>query len=311
MKTLLQFRSWLFLFMLIVNSLLIFSSCSTDWFEDVDDIVDTNTGPSNEFGNGPKVNTEDPNEVSDHSSLNDGTDDGRQSSGAPPATTTNVQHPARIWGHQAKIEASPDQYIFLPFQFAVSSHADRITDIFVQISGANTYWKIEKRSGAYHGQIMLSVKIPSQLITPGEFAINYRIKDDLGIVSNVLESTVSVVEVANCSDLTLSGAAGLTVRSVDLGPNPGKVRVTYNTFTVPDRVDLFYGGKWVNGTGSAIAFGQPPSISNCSNPGPGFVGSSGFFDINHDPNTSRRLDIYICGCLDGGTQWDLWVECPQ
>ena len=311
MKTL--FQSTLFVAFSLLSISLCLTSCQTDWYDDVDEMeetANTNNGPGNEFGNGPEVDPGNPDDVSDNSSVNDGNESGRQSSGNPPPTTTNVQHPARIWEHVASVGASPDQYIFLPFEYEVSSHADRISDIFVQITGANTFWRIEKYNTALSGQIILSVKIPSKM-TSGEFRVNYRIQDDMGIVSNVLETTVRIVEVANCADLFVEGHDGLTTRSVDLGPNPGRVRITYDMYSVPDRLDVFYGGQWVGGTGPAIPFGQAPPIDVCYTGTPGYIGGSNFFDITYDPNVSRRLDLYVSGCLGGGTAWIVWVECPQ
>ena len=317
MKHVLNFRNPFFTLILLLSIGLTFNACTPEssWFDD--DVEDTVQGPDNEFGSGPEVDTNNPNDVADNSSVSDGSDSGNEESGDPPATTTNVQHPAKIWGHQSQVEASPDQTIFLPFEFEVSSHADGITDIYVQITGANTYWRIEKYTGASSGQVMLSVKIPSRMKTPGEFQVNYRIQDDMGIVSNVLETTVKVVKIADCSDVYFSGSAGLTVRSVDLGDQAGKVRITYDTKTEPDRVDIFYGGKWVHGTGSSIAYGQAPPKSDCDNPGNGYIGTNVnpgtaiIYDLDYDPNVSRRLDIYVSGCYGGGTFWELWVDCAE
>ena len=145
----------------------------------------------------------------------------------------------------------------------------------------------------------------------GEYRITYRMEDSNGLVSNVLSTLVKVVEVGGCQEGYFDGTSGLTVKSYDLGKVPGRVRITYDTESIPDRIDVFYGKKWVAGTGQSISYNTAPPTSDCSSPKPGYVGTSGFWDINYDPAKSRRLDIKVSGCFGNSTHWTVWIECPQ
>lgn len=46
--------------------------------------------------------------------------------------------------------------------------------------------------------------------------------------------------------------------------------------------------------------------------GDGFLGQQNGFNIFYDPKISTKVDVYVSGCLDGGTKWEFEViECPK
>ncbi len=185
------------------------------------------------------------------------------------------------------------------------------------MNGASTYFDIpdDGSNSATSGQIVIPVNIPSN-VTTGSFTIAYCIYDANGRVSNILTTNVEVDDLQTCPFNT-SGNDGLTIYSFDLGGVAGTVDIDYNTFTIVDRIDVFYNDVWIDGSGSSLAAGEFPPINNsCSNftsTIDGYVGTSGTETIqfNYDPNVSRELVIYMSGCIGGGTAWDLDVSCPQ
>ena len=290
----------------MVASLFILSSCE-GYF--VDPLAPaSNNGPGNEWSSGAPVDPNNPNEVASNTKVAGGT----VQQGTPPSTTTNVQHPPKIWGNQNTATTSRDQTLFLPFEFSASPHSDGLRHVYVNIENSDTYWDIRYTSDNYmSGQITLEVSVPANVQGEGSYTITYRIEDSNGLVSNVLSTKVKVVAVSDCQEGYFEGTSGLTVKSYDLGTKAGRVRITYDTKTIPDRIDVFYGKQWVTGTGQAISFGEAPPTSDCNQPQPGYVGTGGFWDISYDPAISRRLDIKVSGCFGGATKWEVWVDCPE
>ena len=261
------------------------------------------SGPNDEFGNGPIVSPDDANQISDHIDL-----DGIERSGNPPSPSY-IRYPPQITKHNPNITSSKDQLIFLPFDYQCSPHAEGPVAIYFQIDGASLYWEVQPASSSPStGQLVLTLTLPGN-IQNGTFSVNYRIKDDLGYTSNVVTTTIRVIDVAECNGDFFEGKDGLTVRSYDMGSTASSVRVTYDMFTIPDRIDIYYDGRWVGGTGRSVPYGTLPPQSDCSAPKDGYISGSGFFDIKYNPSNSRRIDVYVNGCLNSTTAWNVWVEC--
>lgn len=290
---------------IFIITLITFSACDGYFVEP--ETTNPNN-PGNEWATGTPVNPNNPNEVAANSNVAGG----MVQQGTPPSTTTNVQHPPKIWGHQSTATTSRDQTLFLPFEFSASPHSEGLRHVYVHIENSDTYWDIRYSSDNYmNGQITLEISVPANLQGEGSYKITYRIEDSNGLVSNVLSTVVKVVGVSDCQEGYFEGTSGLTVKSYDLGNKAGRVRITYDTKSIPDRIDVFYGKQWVHGTGSAIAYNTAPPSSDCSQPQPGYVGTGGFWDIAYDPGISRRLDIKVSGCFGGSTRWEVWVDCPE
>lgn len=287
----------LFNSILLVLSLMVFSSCDMMYHEDEVPKSD------DEFGSGPVVNPDDGNAVDSEINI-----DGRRRSGNPP-NTSNTRYPPEITKYTPSITSTKDQLIFLPFEYECSPSADGPSAIYFQIEGANSYWQVEPTANSGQtGQLVLKLGLPGN-ISNGQFVVNYRIKDNLGAISNVVRTTVNIIDVALCDGSYFEGEDGLTVRSYDMGTSTSKVRVTYNMFNIPDRIDIYYDGKWVGGTGRPVPYGTLPPQSYCSQPQDGYVSGDSFFEFNYNANRSRRVDVYVSGCLNSSTSWNVWVEC--
>lgn len=110
---------------------------------------------------------------------------------------------------------------------------------------------------------------------------------------------------------TVSGNEGLTFTTLTLGDTAGTVTVDYDTYSIPDRIDVYYDNKWVAGTGSDP--GPIPPQKNCSDvvAGDGFLGTTGVLSIAYDPAISKEVTVVVSGCLGSSTAWDYTVNCPQ
>ncbi|MCF6307501.1 MAG: hypothetical protein L3J09_06055 [Flavobacteriaceae bacterium] len=78
------------------------------------------------------------------------------------------------------------------------------------------------------------------------------------------------------------GSDGLTIFTCDLGQTSGNVTINYDTYSIPDRIDLFYNGAWIDGTGSALGQNQFPPVMDCSGTiVDGYVGETCSFNFNY------------------------------
>jgi hypothetical protein len=119
----------------------------------------------------------------------------------------------------------------------------------------------------------------------------------------------AVTEPLACDNGFVSGSEGITNTRHQLNGTAGTVTITYDTYSVPDRIDVFLdGNQWKGGTGSSIT--PPPPTSDCASPLAGFVGATG--TITFSVGTSNKyVDVYVSGCLGQGTAWDYTFACPN
>lgn len=234
----------------------------------------------------------------------------------------------RIEKAQASASITNDNSLFVPFVYAIKP-SQKLKGFYVQIKGSTSYWDVpyltkSARMGAVNENpekngFVLDIGIPKHILN-GKFELLYQLYDDKGNVSEAITmkgELVSSVDYCANGGMTLgrvSGQDGITVRSYELGNKPGWVTIKYNTYVVKDRIDIRYAGAWIQSTGPLLSKNQTPPIGQCSNvsAAQGFVGQSGEFNIYYDPKKGKRIDVYVSGCLDGGTQWTFEViGCPE
>ena len=251
---------------------------------------------------------------------------GKTKKGTMPSGKRDVTF--RIEKLQPSASVTNDNSLFIPFVYAIKP-SQKLKGFYLQIKGSDVYWDIPyitkpARLGAVNENpekngFVLDVGIPKQILN-GKFEMLYQIYDDQGNVSEPARMSGTIVpSVDYCANGQtklgqVSGQDGMTVRSFDLGDNPGWVKIKYNTYTVKDRIDIQYAGEWVRSTGPLLAKNQTPPVGQCSNvtAAQGFVGQTGEFDIYYDPKKGKRIDVYVSGCLDGGTQWIFEIMgCPE
>jgi hypothetical protein len=92
--------------------------------------------------------------------------------------------------------------------------------------------------------------------------------------------------------VTASGGQGVTRTRHALGHDPGLVRITFDMYSIPDRLDCFYKGVLVATTGGLVS--GTGEVSWIYTPGPG------------DP----QWCLVIVSAPQSGTAWQYTIYCP-
>ncbi len=181
----------------------------------------------------------------------------------------------------------------------------QIQSVFFQIIGADgTYYQIKPVIvQGTDGYAYFIVQLPD-ILQSGNFQFSYAIADTQGNVSNYIQISVEVLsELLNCSNAYVTGESGLTFTTLYMGAESGLVEIFYNTYSVPDRIDVYQNNYWLTGTGTNPNAPIPP-MCDCDYVLPGFVGRSGMLSFNYVPNEQRTITVIVSGCLNGGTFWE-------
>jgi hypothetical protein len=95
-----------------------------------------------------------------------------------------------------------------------------------------------------------------------------------------------------CGEVTASGGEGTTRTRHALGPAPGVVRITYDMFTIPDRLDCYYMGVLVATTG-------------------GLVSGQGTLEWSYLPALGDpSWCLVVVSAPNSGTAWVYTINCP-
>jgi hypothetical protein len=227
-------------------------------------------------------------------------------SGTLPASSTSSSSP-NVSSYQSSASISAGYQLILPVAYASNNGWDYI---YLQILGAtNGYYKITNPGTSTNsGTIVIPMNIPGNVVK-GEFTIEFCIVDANGLISSYRQTLIVIRSTLQCVNASNSGHEGLTFTQVDLGSKAGQVSLSYNTYTVPDRVDVFQGNTWLGGTGLNPGSIVPP-LCNCNSLLPGFIGERSSIDFNYEPSKGRIITIVVSGCLGGGTAWVWNLSCP-
>lgn len=230
---------------------------------------------------------------------------GQLTAGNPPSPTGGSQSPVLSLS-QSSAAINPGGQLILPFQY---SSPGGYAVVYLQVDGAtNGFIRVNSPSGNGSGIIGLPVFIPSRVLK-GSFCVSYCIQDNQGRVSNIINTCVTIKDALNCSNANASGSEGLTFTNITMGNNAGTARLNFDTYTVPDRIDIYQGNNWLAGTGTNPNSIVPP-LSNCSGVLPGFVGRSDVLSFNYNPANGKTITVVVSGCLGGGTAWEWDLVCP-
>lgn len=245
---------------------------------------------------------------------------GDEKKGAAPTASSATTAPA-ISNNQPEAIAAPDNRLYLPFSFTTNPDPNKrgYAGCYVQVIGADFFWDIPAATANTDltGQIVVPVGIPSNVLpNDGCFTIAYCIYNADGEVSNVLTTQICVGAPRQCP-FEESGSVGLSIFTYELGETAGTCTIDYDTYSIPDRIDVFYNGKWVTGTSSTpLNINDFPPTQDYSDYlnniiSDGFIGDYGELSFAYDPKLSTKVNIYVSGCLNSSTAWDLFVHCPQ
>ena len=96
-----------------------------------------------------------------------------------------------------------------------------------------------------------------------------------------------------CGQVTASGGQGTTKTRHGLGPTAGLVRITYDMYSIPDRLDCFYKGVLVATTGGMVS--GSATLQWAYSPQPG------------DPSWC----LVVMSAPNSGTAWVCTLGCPS
>jgi hypothetical protein len=228
-------------------------------------------------------------------------------SGNMPAPSNTPTSPEMIMV-DSTISYTRGSQVRLPISF---QDEGSVSGIYFQVNDADDHMNIPVSAGSM-GSMAFPIGLPENLET-GKFCITISIYDNNGNVSNIFETCISVTNPMGCDVERISGGEGITSTIHDMGTETGFVKIDYETFTVPDRIDVFYGGVWVAGTGSNPGpLGSVPPLSDCSNPGEGYIGDNGVFCFEYLPDERGTLvEVVVSGCVRGGTAWNYQIGCAD
>jgi hypothetical protein len=232
-------------------------------------------------------------------------------SGAMPVQTTGVTTPS-LFDFQETISSNPGTWLYMPFNFTAP---DEYLRCYLQVKGAtNGFYEISGiipnvGSTTKGGTILLPVTLP-QNVKYGNFCLNYIICDKNRVFSNVLQSCVTIAPPVTCSNASAEGSEGLTFTTVHMNNGrQGNVVINYDTYTVPDRIDVYQGTTWLTGMGSDPHTLVPPQC-DCDFLLPGFRGEASQLRFNYDSTKGKNITVVVSGCLNGGTLWEWQLICP-
>jgi len=204
--------------------------------------------------------------------------------------------------------------VFLPILYTLPSG---IQKVFLQVDGAEGYIEAPiitcSATSTSENYGYISIGIPKN-IDDGSFKIQYLVQEGLDCYSNLVATIINVNnDIKTCSNARASGNDGLTFTTVELGKVSGEVNIFYDTYTVPDRIDIYQGNEWITGFGENPHCPIPP-LCYCrdATPEDGFYGKSGNFVFNFNALKGSTITVVVSGCLAGGTAWE-WnlVKAPN
>ncbi len=222
--------------------------------------------------------------------------------GTIPTSTTGASTPIITNIPSASVVASGTVYIPVTYTSPTVPSL-----MFVQVVGAKTYYFSIPLTGAgTSGTVTVPMTISSKVLV-GNFSMYICILTSTFLSQQVIVST-AVTEPLKCGNGSVFGSEGVTnTRHQLLGKN-GTVTITYDTYSLPDRIDVFLDGNiWKGGTGTIIS--PPPPTSSCSSPLAGFVGATGTISFPVS-TTNKYVDVYVSGCLGSSTAWNYTLTCP-
>ena len=201
----------------------------------------------------------------------------------------------------SSIKVNSGGSVILPF---IYSGEYTIKTVYIQVIGANGYFSVTPiLVVGTQGYAYISINIPKK-IGDGSFYVHYLILDSSGSYSNVVISEIFITnDVIDCENAYNYGEQGLTFTPVNLGSKSGEVSIYYDTYSVPDRIDIYQGNTWITGTGENPNSLIPP-MCDCDNVLPGFIGDYGNLTFNYDASKGQVITVVVSGCLNGGTAWE-------
>jgi hypothetical protein len=198
------------------------------------------------------------------------------------------------------IKVNADGTVVLPL---IYTGGYNIKKVYIQVIGAEGYFSVKPVVVVGTNEMWyISIKMPKN-IDDGIFSVLYEVEDESGSISNPVTTEIVVTnEVVSCENANAKGSSGLTFTTLFLGEKSGPVTIDYDTYSIPDRIDIYQGTTWITGTGTDPNSPVPP-LCNCNSPLPGFVGRSGKLSFDYNASKGQNITVVVSGCLNGETSW--------
>lgn len=215
----------------------------------------------------------------------------------------------QITNAQSSALAAQGANLYIPFTFTAT---EAIQGIYLQVENADNYWDIPVKGQVNSGSYVFTVGIPRNVLA-GKSKMKYNAYNAKRQTTNTITMDTEIALTRDACSENLyreSGSQGLTVRRLKLGDKAGEVLISYEMYSLPDRLDIQYNGEWVASTSPKILGKEetpPPSV--CFDGTIGYVSNRGVLKVNYDPAKSKEIVIYMSGCF-GATAWDISVQCP-
>ena len=209
------------------------------------------------------------------------------------------------------ISYSAGGQIYLPSDVAAPSQ-NNIVGVYVQVEGASTYFDVPINANTSAGLISIPIDLPS-IVGPGNFTLLLQFYDSAGNVGLIYEINITVTDPSNCDTTKVSGGEGLTSNIFDASNRAGIITLEYETYTVPDKIDIFQNGVWLGGTGPQTDRSTLRRAANCNvaTVAKGYIGAEGQFVFPYNPAMGREIEVVVSGCENGGTAWEYTFSCPE
>ncbi len=155
--------------------------------------------------------------------------------------------------------------------------------VLLSASGGTQPYTYAKNSEAFASITLFNGLQPNTTYT-------FRVQDNNGCQA---ERTYSYGNNSNCNIRNTGGqSASIQPFRHDLGTNAGNVTISYDMYSIPDRMDVRYNGSVARSTG-------------------GLVSGAGTLSFDYNPsNTSNAFCIVEMIAPNSGTAWEYTINCP-
>lgn len=225
-------------------------------------------------------------------------------------TSSSTEEAPVISNIDTNLSYSSGSKIILAADFYSPSKAN-LKGVYVQVKDSNSYFDVAIDSDINNGLISLPIGLPS-VVEVNNLVLILKFYDKSGKISAITEINVTITKPDNCGKTKVSGGHGVTSNIFTLPETSGQVKISYETYTVKDKIDVFQNGIWIGGTGSSTERTTLRRALNCSaaTEDLGYVGEKGEFLFEYNPALGKEIEVVVSGCEMGGTKWEYEFSCP-
>lgn len=237
---------------------------------------------------------------------------GAQTVNSPTLPTSSAVVVAPTVSHiDTNVSYSAGSQIIIPSDIASQTQSN-IKGVYIQVKGSSTYFDIPINSNATNALISLPVNLPS-IVGAGNFTLILKFYDNAGNISLAYEVNITVTNPSSCGVTKVSGGEGITSALFNVPNTSGSIKISYDTYTVPDKIDVFQNGVWIGGTGNFTDRTTLRSALSCNlaTVAAGYVGQNANFVFNYNPTLGQNIEVVMSGCENGGTAWEYTFLCPE